>query len=309
MDLHRLGLVSSRTHNFALVARLGSIRAAAKSLNVAPSSISRLIKLLEADLGTPLFERRQQRIRLTSAGELLYYHIRQSSRELSRAVTEIHDLKGLRRGRVSIGVVESVARGLMAKVLSEFWTRNREISVDIHIGGSAEVTGLVAQGEIDLAVAFDSRVPRNVRRVTSTSVPMGVAVKPGSKIALMKGPIRPFDLADERVILSDASLALGPSVEDVFIGSFVELSRRARTNSISVMIELATRGLGAILQTRLGIEREIASGELVFLPLSDAKLAPRRLHLFARPKPELSEAAEALCAALALEIERLSSEK
>ncbi|TIU36970.1 MAG: LysR family transcriptional regulator, partial [Mesorhizobium sp.] len=47
MDPYRLGLVSPRIHYFQLVARLGSVRQTAQVLNVAPSSISRLIKALE----------------------------------------------------------------------------------------------------------------------------------------------------------------------------------------------------------------------------------------------------------------------
>src|SRR5580698_2797450 len=59
MDPYRLGLVATRIHYFQLVARLGSIRRAALVLRVAPSSISRVIKQLEEELGTPLFERQQ----------------------------------------------------------------------------------------------------------------------------------------------------------------------------------------------------------------------------------------------------------
>jgi DNA-binding transcriptional LysR family regulator len=184
MDLHRLGLVSSRVHNFLLVARLGSIRAAAKALNVAPSSISRTIKQLEEDLAAPLFERTQQRLKLTSAGELLYYHIRQSTGELNRAITEITDLQGLRRGTVTIATVESAARGFLPDVLAGFWVRHPEITVDVHVGGSADVAGLVAQGEADLGVVFDLRPPKNTRRIASVAMPMGVMVAPGSRLAL-----------------------------------------------------------------------------------------------------------------------------
>ena len=71
------------------------------------------------------------------------------------------------------------------------------------------------------------------------------------------------------------------------------------------MIDLAARGLGTILQTRVGVDREIARGDLAFIPLSDSRLAPRRLHLFSRPKAEMSEAASALSASLAQAVERL----
>ena len=51
MDPYRLGLAATRTHYFQLVARLGSIRQASKTLNIAPSSISRVIRQLEDELG------------------------------------------------------------------------------------------------------------------------------------------------------------------------------------------------------------------------------------------------------------------
>ncbi|WP_210527652.1 LysR family transcriptional regulator [Rubellimicrobium arenae] len=306
MDLHRLGLISSRVQNFVLVARLGSIRQAAKALNVAPSSISRTIKQLEEDLTTPLFERSQQRLKLTSAGELLYYHIRQSTGELNRAITEINDLQGLRRGTVSIAVIESATRGFLPDVLASFWIRHPEISVDVRVGGSPEVANMLLQGEADLAIAFDVRVPRNARRIASVALPMGVMAPPGSRLATKEGPLRVYDLAGERVILSDSSLTLGSTVEEAFSGSFVEFSRRARTNSIGLMIDLAARGLGTILQTRMGVEREIERGDLVFVPLADSRLHPRRLQLLSRPKSEISEAASVLANNLAQAIERMA---
>lgn len=305
MDLHRLGLVSARVNNFLLVARLGSIRQAAKAANVAPSSISRTVKQLEDDLGTPLFERTGQRLKLTSAGELLFYHIRQSTTELNRALTEINDLQGLRRGTVTLAVIESAARGLLPEVLAAYWIRNPEITVDVRVAGSAEAAALLSQGEADLALVFDARVPRNARRITAAAMPLGVLVAPGSRLTAREGRLRVYDLAGERVVLSDGTLTLGSSVEELFGGSFVDISRRARTNSIGLMIDLAMRGLGTIVQTRLGVEREVARGDLVFIPLAEPKLQPRRLILMARPKAELSDAATALSVALALAIERL----
>jgi len=307
MDLHRLGLVSGRVHNFMTVVRLGSIRAAAKALNVAPSSISRTIKQLEDDLGTPLFLRSQQRLKLSSAGELLFYHIRQSTGELNRAVTEISDLQGLRRGTVTLATVESTARVLVPEVLAGFWVRYPEITVDVHVGSSNEAADSVAQGDADLALLFDLRAPRNTRRIASISVPMGVMAAPGSRLATRPSPLRVYDLNGERVILSDTSLTLGSTIEDALAGSFAEFSRRARSNSIGVMIDLARRGVGTILQTRIGAEQELARGDLVFIPLADPRLKPRRLHLIARPKAEISEAASALAAMLATALERLAS--
>jgi DNA-binding transcriptional LysR family regulator len=304
MDPYRLGLVATRIHYFQLVARLGSIRQAALVLGVAPSSISRVVKQLEEELGTPLFERVRQRLKLTSAGELMLYHARVSTAELNRASEKINELHGLHRGRVSVSIIESVARGLMPKILAEFWAVHPEINVDIKVVGSQQASEALAEGDCDLAVAFDVQVPRNVRRIAMASLPLGVLAPPGSRFASKK-QIRLFELSGERVILSDQSLMLGISVEEAFNRALIELTRRSRTNSIGLMVDLANMNLGIVLQTRVGIEREIADGTLVFVPLRDPKIGLRRLMLLARSEKEMPDAASAFGALLAREIERL----
>ncbi|WP_137130829.1 LysR family transcriptional regulator [Rhizobium sp. FY34] len=305
MDAYRLGLVATRIHYFQLVARLGSIRQAALSLNVAPSSVSRILRQLEDELGTPLFERVRQRLKLTSAGELLLYHARASLSELARACAEINDLHGLHRGTVSIAVVESVARGLLPAALAAFWARHPAITVDIKVMASQEAANAVAEGECDLAVLFDVRVPRTVRRIASVSLPIGVLALPGSDLAA-RTELKLFDLANRRVILSDQSLTLGASVEDALNRSLLDLSRRSRTNSIGLMVELALRDLGLVLQTRVGVEQELAQGLLVFVPLTDTRLPNRKLMLLSRSTKEMSDAASALGRLLEQSVEQLT---
>jgi DNA-binding transcriptional LysR family regulator len=277
MDPYRLGLIATRTHYFQLVARMGSIRQASKMLNVAPSSISRVIKQLEEELGTPLFE---------------------------RAITEINDLSGLRRGTVTVAAIESASRSMLPDALEEFWQRHSEITVDVRVTSSEEAASAVGDGSCDLALAFDVRAPRNARQLASVALPLGLIVPPKSRLADRK-VIRAFDMSGERLVLSDPSLSLSTSVEQLFSGSMVEFYRRTRTNSIGLMIDLARRGLGSIMQTRVGVEREIERGELLFIPLREPKLQPRRLTLMSRAKAEISEAALAFATILGHRLDRL----
>lgn len=304
MDPYRLGLVATRIHYFQLVARLGSIRQASQALNVAPSSVSRILRQLEDELGASLFERVRQRLKLTSAGELMLYRARLSLSELNRACSEITDLHGLHRGTVSVAVIESVSRGLLPEALQEFWQRHPGITVDVRVMGSQPAVNAVAEGECDLAVMFDIKVPRNVRRIATVSLPLGVLALPDSRFAA-KTELRLFDLAGERIILSDSSLTLGAWLEEAFSRSLVDITQRSRTNSIGLMVDLAKRNLGTVLQTRVGIEQEILDGTLTFIPLRDPKLSPRKLMLLSRSEKEMSDAASALGKLLSQAIERL----
>lgn len=302
MDPHRLGLISTRLHYFQLVAQLGSIRQAARLLNVAPSSISRVVGQLEEELRTPLFERIRQRLKLTSAGEILLYRTRASQGELTRACTEINDLRGLRRGTVRVAAVESVARGLLLDVTTAFWQRYPAITVDIKVAGSQHAFDALAAGECDVAVAFDARAPRNAQRLASAALGLGVLMHPDHRLA-GRNQLRLFDLVGERVVLSDATLSLSGSLEEALNGSSVDFVRRALTNSISVMADLAIRRDAVALQTRLGVQREVACGSLTFVPLRDPKLRPRKLVLVSRAKSAMSGAASTLATMLTRAIE------
>jgi DNA-binding transcriptional LysR family regulator len=283
MDANRLGLVSARLHYFQTVAQLGSIRGAAKALNVAPSAISRTIQALEEVLGLPLFERVRQRLKLTSAGEILVYHARASASELNQACSIINDLTGLRRGKIGVSAVESVTRGLLPRILAEFWTRLPNVAVEVRTVGSSEALRLVAEGETELGIAFDSRVPKGTQRLAGASLSLGALLWPGHPLA-GRSEVRLNDFAGERVFLSDATLALRSSIEGALQDSRIEFDPRAVTNSIDLMAKCVTAKLGVAFQTRVGVESELLRGELLFVPLRDPALRPRRLLLASRAK-------------------------
>ncbi|HWJ74728.1 MAG TPA: LysR family transcriptional regulator [Kaistia sp.] len=303
MDPLRLGLVSPKLHYFQLVARLGSIRKAARLLNVAPSSISRALAQFEEELDTPLFDRQTRRLKLTSAGELMLYRARASGAELARAMSELGELKGLRRGAFSVAVVESVARGLTAEALAIFWQRYPEITVDMRVVDSRGAFAAVAEGDCEIGIAFDIAAPKATQRLTIVELGIGALVTPDHRLAGRSG-VRLHELAGERIILSDNTLSLGRALEEALEASAVGVVRRMRTNSIELMVDLACRGLGVALQTRVGVEREVAEGRLAFVPIRDPRLKPRRLTLVTRAKGETSDAATALAAQLSLAMER-----
>ena len=241
------------------------------------------------------------------AGELMLYHARLSLTELNRACNEIDELHGLHRGTVSVAIVESVARGLMPSALEAFWKRYPGITADIRVMGSQQAANAVSEGDCDLAVVFDVRIPRSARQMANVALPLGVLALPRSRFAA-RDELKLFDLANERVILSDASLTLGASVEQALGRALVDLQPRARTNSIGLMVDLARRDLGTVLQTRVGIEQELAEGTLAFVPIRDVRLPPRKLMLLSRSEKEMPDAASALGRLLMDMIERLRSD-
>src|SRR3979409_2016081 len=96
------------------VARMGSIRKAAEHLNLTPSAMNRRIQDLEAEFGTPLFERRPRGVRLTTAGEMFVRSPRVQFADAERMKSQVEDLRGLRRGPVQIACSQALAHDFLA---------------------------------------------------------------------------------------------------------------------------------------------------------------------------------------------------
>ena len=91
------------------VAETGSVTRAAEVLRLVQPAVSRQIKLLEDELGAPLFERTRHGMALTDDGRILLEHARRALSELERARAEIRPASGELRGLVTLGLSPSIA--------------------------------------------------------------------------------------------------------------------------------------------------------------------------------------------------------
>jgi putative choline sulfate-utilization transcription factor len=78
---------------FEAAARHLNFTAASQELGSSQPAVSQRIGLLEAQLGTPLFERRHRGVALTETGEQLYQIVRASLREINQQIDKIQHKK------------------------------------------------------------------------------------------------------------------------------------------------------------------------------------------------------------------------
>src|SRR5919201_7158914 len=107
MQLHQL-------RYFLAVAGTRHFTRAAASVHVAQPSLSKQIRTLERELGSPLFSRARGNVTLTPAGETLLPLARRILADVETARREVQDLTGLRRGRVRLGATPSLFAGPLA---------------------------------------------------------------------------------------------------------------------------------------------------------------------------------------------------
>jgi DNA-binding transcriptional LysR family regulator len=139
---------------FLEVMEAGSIKDAAARLHVAASAVSRQIAKLEDASGTPLFERRPHGMVPTPAGELLARYARRTALDALRLQDELRSLHRPQRTVIRVGSNEAFARSILPGVLTRFQESHPEVVFDIQIVSAAGVAGRLADGQIDIGVAY-----------------------------------------------------------------------------------------------------------------------------------------------------------
>jgi LysR family transcriptional regulator, nitrogen assimilation regulatory protein len=91
------------------VAELGSLSKAADRLNIAQPALSRQIRLLEEELGVPLFERHGRGMVITAAGRDVLEHAARVMEELDAIRSSASGGYSSFRGVVTVGTTPTVA--------------------------------------------------------------------------------------------------------------------------------------------------------------------------------------------------------
>ena len=129
----------------------GSITSAAKKLYVSQPSLSQMIKLVESNLGTPIFNRSTDPLTLTYAGEKYIEAAQKILAINSNLEREIEEIKDEEHGKIRLGI--PVQRGLkvLPAVLPRFYQDYPYVDIQIWEVGSNNTDKLLLDGTVDLA--------------------------------------------------------------------------------------------------------------------------------------------------------------
>jgi len=141
----------SQLRAFALVARLGSLRAAAVALEISEPAVSSALAALRVDLDDPLFVRAGGGIALTPGGRALADHAQeivgladQARREVTNAQTATGGLRVL--------ATAAFAEHAAGRLLDAFTKRMAEASVDVVVEAATDVGSLLMDHSYEVAL-------------------------------------------------------------------------------------------------------------------------------------------------------------
>lgn len=116
---------------FLAVADTLSFSQAAQQMHLSQSALSTLIGRLEEAFGTRLFDRTTRAVALTAAGEVLASHAGQLLSDIERTVAAVRDVSALRRGRVALAAMPSLAARIVPRLFRTFSEKYPDIKLSL----------------------------------------------------------------------------------------------------------------------------------------------------------------------------------
>jgi DNA-binding transcriptional LysR family regulator len=139
---------------FVTLAQLRSFRATARALHATPAAISLRIKSLEDELQTELIDRNAKDFRLTAQAEYLLSHAKavvDATRRLQSAARKDSAI----RGRLRLGVIESVVHSWLAQYIRELNANYPELEIDLAVDMSNVLERRLRARELDLVIQVE----------------------------------------------------------------------------------------------------------------------------------------------------------
>ncbi|GGO85601.1 LysR family transcriptional regulator [Marinobacterium nitratireducens] len=170
-------------------------RAAAR-LHISQPPLSQQIRLLEEELGTPLFERSHHRVELTAAGRVLQRQVPLVFNQLERALDLTRQAGRGQVGELAIGMISSVMVGVLPRALSLFRERHHAVEWQLFEMTPAAQLDALKQGRIDVCVFRGRYDDPELRNELLMCEPIQVALPSDHPLAI-KTAIAPKELAEE----------------------------------------------------------------------------------------------------------------
>ena len=138
---------------FVETVRHASFTQAAKALFVTQSTVSKMIRQLEEEAGTPLLIRDGHTARPTDTGRVMYQRGLQVLETMRQLSEELRQTTDLRRGEVEVGIPPMINL-LFTPVVKRFRERHPGIHLTLREGTGQAVEGLVASGELEVGATI-----------------------------------------------------------------------------------------------------------------------------------------------------------
>ena len=242
MDMRQLEIFQS-------VATHRSFTKAAKEIRIAQPAVSIAIRKLEEELELQLFNRSEKKVFLTAEGEVLLNHARSLSDQFNAAISNMNDLKELKKGKVRIGMPAMMGAYFFPEVFAKFKKAYPFLNIQVHDEGTKIIQNRLITGEIELGVVTIGETPGNLEVQPFLSQEMLLFVRKDHHFAKRK-KVKFEEVVNEDLITVKEGYFLREAINRMSRGAQIKPNITFETNLMTLTrsLVLDKYGIGICLE-------------------------------------------------------------
>jgi DNA-binding transcriptional LysR family regulator len=192
---------TTRLHYLFYTHLCGGVRQASERLDVAPSTISRQIAQLEAELGLTLMQRQGRGLIMNDIGlSLCEYYRTQREAELGLQA-KLDGFRNSERSRIRLSVGEGFVSWLMSGPIPEFRAAFPKVELEVMIHATQESVHALLENKSDIAITYFAPNDPSLIFHARSHVPVTVAMHKDHPLGQLGRSLRLKDVADYPVVL------------------------------------------------------------------------------------------------------------
>lgn len=256
-----------------LVANTGSIGQAAAALGISQPSVSRRMTNLERRLRVPpLLHRSRRGTSLTPTGRVVVDWASTLLAAADNFTRSVETLRNQRTASVRAGVSMTIGEHHAPGWVAALHHRAPELVVSLIVNNSTQVAELVESGGADIGFVESPTVRRTLHRRRLGWDQLAVAVPPDHIWARRQRPISVEDLAATPLLVREPGSGTRETVQTALQEAGLELSAGLVMASNTALKSAALAGMGPVVLSDLALAGELASGQLVQVPVAELPL-------------------------------------
>jgi DNA-binding transcriptional LysR family regulator len=291
MNLHYLRV-------FLTVAEHEHITRASEELIISQPAVTKTIQHLEQEVGLELIERHGRRIALTHAGRVLHKYARRVfalEREMEDALAALRDVEA---GEVTLAASMTTGVYLLPPIVALFRSRYPQVKLQISILNSSEIVEQTLSWNLDFGLVEGD--------ASALPTELDVEVFDHDELVLVISPhhhwrgvqtLNPEELGKGELLLREQGSGIREVIEHALRQHDVHIYPLLTVPDNEAIKQMVLSGVGAAIVSALAVQRELAAGDLLRIPIAGLELRPE-LSLVRRKDKQLSRAAQAFCALL-----------
>jgi DNA-binding transcriptional LysR family regulator len=291
---------------FESVGRHLSFSRAAEELHLTQPAVSMQVKQLEEQAGLPLTEMVGKKVFLTIAGEELVRQARRIAQQLREAGEALDAIKGVRGGRLSIGVI-STAKYFAPRLIAEFHRRKPGIELNLGVFNRETIVRQLADNEVDLAIM--GQPPQEFTTISEAFAdhPLVIVAPPEHPLA-HHVQVTAAQLSEETFLIREPGSGTRATMERYFADVGITPRHALEMVGNETIKQAVMAGLGLAFISAHTVSLECEVGRLVKLPVTGTPVI-RRWFVVHRTEKELMPVAETFRAFLLAEAPGLMAER